>query len=159
MDIILVVLAIIGALSGLFKDKSETESPIPKRENVPRETKPKQTVSSDTGEELESQSPLPSSSTIEDIQKQQREQLAERMDGTGTANQEESEHKQDAMKLNTGKDADDASHKQQKLKKNIRNNLNRSGLVNGVIMSEVLGQPRANKPYRTITSQRKNKPL
>lgn len=43
MEIILAVLAIIGAISGLFKDKSETAEPVPKRKSAPPETVPKQT--------------------------------------------------------------------------------------------------------------------
>ncbi|WP_077327053.1 hypothetical protein [Virgibacillus siamensis] len=44
---------------------------------------------------------------------------------------------------------------QKEFKKRISNNLNKKGLVNGIIMAEILGKPRAMQPYRSIISKRR----
>ncbi len=118
MEIILAVLAIIGAISGLFKDKSETAEPVPKRKSAPPETVPKQTRRSDANpNEGNETQPTAATASIEEIQKKQREQLAERMD-SGDKNQEEPEQQHDTdLEHHTGKPATDAALEQQKLKK------------------------------------------
>jgi len=42
-----------------------------------------------------------------------------------------------------------------RVKKKFRNNLSREGLIDSVIMSEVLGSPRARKPYESVVNQRR----
>lgn len=46
------------------------------------------------------------------------------------------------------------SEQQKVLKKDIRGSLRKKGLINGIIMAEVLGSPRALKPYKSVTSER-----
>lgn len=48
----------------------------------------------------------------------------------------------------------DLTEKQKTLKKQMSGNITSKGLVNGIIMSEVLGPPRARKPYRSIIEER-----
>ncbi|WP_174613848.1 hypothetical protein [Virgibacillus ihumii] len=48
------------------------------------------------------------------------------------------------------------SDEQKQFKKRVRSNLNKKGLVNGIIMSEVLGKPRAMKPYNSVSSKKRN---
>ncbi|GAA0602160.1 hypothetical protein GCM10009001_18810 [Virgibacillus siamensis] len=47
------------------------------------------------------------------------------------------------------------SAEQKRFKKRVRSNLNKKGLVNGVIMSEVLGKPRSMKPYNSSISEKR----
>ncbi|WP_010650932.1 hypothetical protein [Oceanobacillus massiliensis] len=44
-------------------------------------------------------------------------------------------------------------HKE-KMKRQVVDNISAKGLVNGVMMSEILGAPRAKKPYRSILQDR-----
>lgn len=48
------------------------------------------------------------------------------------------------------------SAEQKQFKRRVRGNLNEKGLVNGIVMSEVLGKPRAMKPYKSVISKRRN---
>ncbi len=43
------------------------------------------------------------------------------------------------------------------MKRRVSGNLDGKGLVNGIIMSEVLGSPRAKQPYRSIVQKKKIK--
>ncbi|GGA68667.1 hypothetical protein [Ornithinibacillus halotolerans] len=47
------------------------------------------------------------------------------------------------------------NEKQEAFKKDVQTGLTYKGLVQGVIMSEVLGPPRARKPYRSVIQERK----
>ncbi|MCG5103086.1 hypothetical protein [Oceanobacillus alkalisoli] len=49
------------------------------------------------------------------------------------------------------------SEEQKVLKKDIRKSLRNKGLINGIIMAEVLGRPRSLKPYQNVTSERYRK--
>ncbi|GAA0443079.1 hypothetical protein GCM10008983_20300 [Lentibacillus halophilus] len=156
MEIILVILAIIGAISGLFKDRSESSDPIPKQNDRTQETAPKtmNDTDTDTNTDNDSQSTV-SPVSIEEMQQQQREDLEKRMNHAETVN-EDTEQRHDAnLSHHPRQPANDTSVERQRLKKRMVTNLNRNGLVNGVVMSEVLGQPRALKPYRSIIAQRK----
>lgn len=42
-----------------------------------------------------------------------------------------------------------------KMERQVSSNLTEKGLVNGIIMAEVLGPPRAKKPYRSVLSERR----
>lgn len=42
-----------------------------------------------------------------------------------------------------------------RLRKKFQNNLTRNGLIDSVVMSEVLGSPRARKPYESVVNQRR----
>ncbi|HLR68165.1 MAG TPA: hypothetical protein VK105_13720 [Virgibacillus sp.] len=47
------------------------------------------------------------------------------------------------------------AEQRKRVKKKFRNNLSRDGLIDSVIMSEVLGPPRARKPYESVVNQRR----
>ncbi|MHA6250939.1 hypothetical protein [Oceanobacillus sp. CAU 1775] len=49
------------------------------------------------------------------------------------------------------------SEEQEKLKRNLRSNLQSKGLINGIIMAEVLGKPRSLNGYRSPTLDRYKK--
>ncbi|GGJ83379.1 hypothetical protein GCM10007063_02350 [Lentibacillus kapialis] len=156
MEVILIILAIVASISGLFKDKSDTDTPVPQRKNNQSEPTPAPSGSgqtrSSTENETETQTTV-SASSIEEQQDEQRKQLAERMN---TTKHQYTEQEHDAIiSHKTRKSDTDLTDQQLKLRKNMNNNLTRSGLINGVIMSEVLGQSRAVKPYRSIITQRK----
>src|SRR5699024_10950928 len=49
----------------------------------------------------------------------------------------------------------DHSYKYGQFKKDMKKNLTKQGLIDSIVMAEVLGPPRARKPYRSIIYERK----
>ncbi|MFD1363016.1 hypothetical protein [Lentibacillus salinarum] len=158
MEIIFIILAIVAALSGFFKDNAQNNRDTSER----RQNKPVPAPFPSGGEDKTADSPHRETETvptdvaesIEERQYEQRKQLAERMNKTEQTQTPDSEH--DGIKQHiTREPGNELTAEQQKMKRQMNHNLTRTGLVNGVIMSEVLGQPRAIKPYRSIVAQRK----
>ncbi|MFC4558855.1 hypothetical protein ACFO3D_11625 [Virgibacillus kekensis] len=153
MDIILILIAIIGAVAGFFKDKSDKDPGGQKRTiNVPR---PTPTPSGGAGrhypvEETETSDTV----TISKRQQEQRERLAERVN---TATQVEMDNRKHDSSIGevTKRSHTDLSKEQKQFKSQVKRNLSRKGLVNGIVMSEILGPPRAVKPYRSVIEQRR----
>jgi len=134
------LLLIIGYLTTVFRGKSDEQK---EREKQPKRTPPKQTT--------ESSPKNPETDTVEmsSIEAQRKEQL-ERL-------QTQLETKMPSQDLNLndystlGTTISDGESKQpvkQKMNKNkIQQRLNQRGLVESVIMAEVLGSPRAKKRH------------
>ncbi len=157
MDVILIILAIIGGLAGFLKDKSDKDTNKQKRTaNLPN---PSPTPSGGGGGMARSDYQTQDSevkTSIEEQQKEQRERLADRMNTETQKAIEERKH--DAIlneNDNINQSDNELSVEQKRFKRRIKNNLNQKGLVNGVIMAEVLGSPRAKKPYQSIVRQRR----
>lgn len=154
MEIIFIILAIVAVLSGFLKNDSDNDTRTSRRgNNQPGPTPYPSGRENRSGEMQRGDEPQSTvAESIEVQQYEQRNQLAERMN-TMKQNQE-SEHDAN-IQHSTRKPEDDLSAEHQKMKKQMTNNLTRTGIINGVIMSEVLGQPRAVKPYRSIVAERK----
>ncbi|GIO23096.1 hypothetical protein [Oceanobacillus sp. J11TS1] len=94
-----------------------------------------------------------SAGNIQEQQKEQMERLANRYQ---TASQGDSENIEHTFKdLIVERNAEEENPGKQEMKKRVSQNLDGKGLVNGIIMAEVLGSPRAKKPYRSIVQRRK----
>lgn len=156
-----IVFGIIKAMSGENSNQKEKQKPnrptVPRPATTPSQApsgeahKPKQTVYQTTPENV----------YVEDQQKQQLEKLASRLH-TQTAITPLDEINQDDLSLGTViKDeikhhsSNKLNENQVKFRKDVKSGLNRKGLVQGVIMSEVLGPPRARKPYNSVISDRR----
>lgn len=50
----------------------------------------------------------------------------------------------------------ETSYKYNEFKKDMKRNLTKQGLIDSIVMAEVLGPPRARKPYRNIINERKS---
>ncbi|WP_164668571.1 hypothetical protein [Virgibacillus doumboii] len=157
MEVIFVILAIIGGLAGFIKDKSDNNSGKPKRTfNTPKPSPTPSGGRNTTAHPVTDYAgeTVLNTASIEEQQEEQRNRLAERMQTPTHKAIPGGEH--DALIGNTIKEPEkDLSAEQKRLRRRIKTNLNQKGLVNGIIMSEVLGPPRANKPYRSIVSQRR----
>ncbi|MFD1412809.1 hypothetical protein [Oceanobacillus jeddahense] len=90
------------------------------------------------------------------IEEQQRKQMERMTNRYQTASQEDVEDAKQNFKdlIVDRKDEGDNPGKNE-MKKRVSGNLDGKGLVNGVIMAEVLGPPRAKQPYRSIVQRRK----
>ncbi|MBP1947577.1 hypothetical protein [Virgibacillus litoralis] len=156
MDVILIILAIIGGLAGFLKDKSDTNSNKQRRTANP--PKPSPTPSGGVGETVSNNQPQSTvaKTSIEEQQQEQRERLADRMNTDTQKALDERKHDAIITDNSDNKESDrELSAEQKRFKRRIKNNLNQKGLVNGVIMAEVLGSPRATKPYQSVVKQRR----
>lgn len=157
MDVLLVIIAIVAVLSGFLKDRSDTGSGKQKRTFNRPNPSPTPSGGNDRSggmvSDKQEQSEV-NASSIEEQQQEQRKRLSDRMN---TATQVEmGKRKHDAIIGGMKKVSEkDISAKQRQLKKRIKSNLNQKGLVNGIIMAEVLGTSRAGKPYQSILKQRR----
>lgn len=162
-NIILIILAIIGGISSLFKDK-KTEQPKKKTHQQPRPTTPVPDSSQKQKNDQSSYEPSKEAIEMQEQRDSQMQQLAERMNIGKQEKEKEHEanlDKQASIEENNASiDKELNKRKKQKefpqtdMQKRVRNNLNRKGLVDGIIMSEVLGPPRARKPYQSVITKR-----
>ncbi|SHF68138.1 hypothetical protein [Ornithinibacillus halophilus] len=160
MEIIILML-ILSALSKLFggdkgQEKKKQQPPVrPRTQSTPR---PTPTPSGGQSQRTRRESTVQTIS-IEDQQKQQMERLAGQM--RTTVDQSLNEYSNDEIKKTSLSEPmkkhkkDVLNKKQANFKKRMKNNLHRDGLANSVIMAEVLGPPKARKPYRSVVADRK----
>jgi heme-binding NEAT domain protein len=174
-----IVYGIIRAVSG--SDKKEQEQRKTNRPNVPKPTatpsggqnNPKRTVYRTSGSEVYKEkeqkqhtpkqtvyTSTPTKVHLEEQQKQQIERFKDQMN-TETRTSLGSLPEQDLSIGPTIQDAiknhslQNQNVNQERFKRDVKKGLNYKGLVNGIIMSEVLGSPRARKPYRSIVAERR----
>ncbi|MFD1038521.1 hypothetical protein ACFQ3N_08965 [Virgibacillus byunsanensis] len=151
-----IIVVIIAGIIGFLRDSSAKQKQQERKpSNTPRSTStPSGGRSRSQGDYRGNQSQQTVSSTsIQDQQNEQMKQVADRMGAKKGI--EELPH--DAIIGNTLREPpkEELSHDQLKLRQQIGNNLTKKGLVNGIIMAEVLGPPRAKKPYRSVISERR----
>jgi hypothetical protein len=85
--------------------------------------------------------------------KEQMKQLANRMNTNAKQAAEKQPH--EAFVGHTVEEPKKDTYKKTEMTNQVKKNLTRKGLVDGIIMAEVLGRPRAHKPYRSLISERK----
>ncbi|WP_188453619.1 hypothetical protein [Virgibacillus oceani] len=153
----LVVLAIIGGIVGFLKDKSKNDSD--RDHNKPNRV-PKPTATPSGGNyQSQHQSPpvqtYMNTQTMEEQQEEQMQQLAERMNADRVQRADNRQH--DAIIGSTLKKRSSFdAHNKMKMKKQVKRNLTGKGLTDGIIMAEVLGPPRAVKPYKSVIESRRS---
>jgi len=163
-----IVITILAAIFGLFGASAGKNNEKGKKTagNQPQTTQnPSQTTS---GQSQMSQGQMGGANTAssqsaqDQIEKQQNEQMEKLR---GQFQKQTSEEAQDFSDMkNASQKEDGIKEMQQQLQKKLyeqgqfkqemRNNLGRKGLVQGIIMSEVLGPPRSRKRYRNIARER-----
>lgn len=150
----LVVLAIIGGIVGFLKDRSNKD----KEEGHKPYQVPKPTATPSGGGNYQSQHETTTvqtnRTTLEEQQEIQMQQLAERMNTDTTVSVGGRPNDMIIEKMNR-RQGDNDSHEKKKMKKQVKRNLTGKGLVDGIIMAEVLGPPRAVKPYKSVIASRR----
>ncbi|WP_430785184.1 hypothetical protein VBD025_10460 [Virgibacillus flavescens] len=140
---ILVLLAIVGGVLGFFKDKNAKEQDSNKPYAAPKANQTSQDREERTAyEEVPYESQSYASSTIA------RDEQTDTSDSVEIGIHDALPNR----KLNA---PTQRTPKNSHLKKQISHNLTKQGLLNGIIMNEVLGPPRATKPYKSVTGQRR----
>lgn len=150
------VILLIGGLISFFKRNTGEQEP----EKAPTRPQPKPVESrTDTKKEkaqLPRQKPQPVNEvqTVEVYRQQQlnslKDKLEERNDRLSDKKSQVSNHIRKRQTENVASD-----HKEEPFKRRFKGNVTRTGLINSVIMSEVLGPPRAMKPYDVRPFKRK----
>ncbi|OZU89930.1 hypothetical protein CIL03_01970 [Virgibacillus indicus] len=148
--IFIIIAGIIGFLKNSSNKQKEEQqkrpNKSPRSRTAPSGGKPKQKVY------VDNEADRVYTSSIEDKQNEQMEQLANRYRTSGDQSMKDLEH---SAFNDLSKSEIDLSQKRSHLKREIGSNLEGKRLINGIILSEVLGPPRAQKPYRSIVSQRR----
>ncbi|MUK87088.1 hypothetical protein GMD78_01550 [Ornithinibacillus sp. L9] len=152
---------VIGALLRLFSGNSNQnkEEQRKTQQNRPRQqTNPRPSTSpsrANTQRDVKTNTTASQSISVEEQQKQQLEKLAGRMNTKMEQSIEDlSTNTTDLGETLKRPKKEATSLKEEDYRKRIKGNLSRDGLVNSVIMAEVLGAPRARKPYRSVISER-----
>jgi len=175
----IIVLIIIGGLAKLFggdnqeqqkKQTNRTPRPVETRKQAPlpqgkmekpnRQGRAKSETSSSPMGETGSIGEVIS---VEDQQQKQLEQLAGKMQNETVQsfddlpNQIDYEHQSfSSMHSKTASPSLQDNNKYKKeVKKQIKKRLSRKGLTESIIMAEVLGPPRARKPYKSVIDERR----
>ena len=177
--LIIIISAIIGFFSGDKKEQKQKEKPKPVRPVRPKpvlsrtETRNATTSRERTIDRTNKQEVLTTklepketttsttkmSDAIEMEQQAQFERLQERL-GTVQSSEVQYDNFITDQDLTTSKalqKSNDYSEEQKVLKNNLRSSLRNKGLINGIIMAEVLGKPRALKPYQSVIVERYKK--
>ncbi|MGM8213520.1 hypothetical protein ACLIBH_12155 [Virgibacillus sp. W0430] len=154
---------IISGLISLFKNKSNQQQENKEPSNVPK-TYPKEVETKQYKKVEERVQDTIQSLSTEEQREKQLERLKDQVRGmsrresdqmTTSRNDQAFQstavtHKNNQLLTNKDKEADQTS-----LQKQITGRLNQKGLVESIIMAEVLGPPRSVNPYRPRISNRK----
>ena len=160
-DNLFIIVIIVSGLIGFFKnndkeeEKKETAKPVPPKSsripNVPPVRREQPRAERKVYREGP-RKPAVSTASVEEQQKAQMERLASKY-GTVTDSLENMTGQFSGRSL-LNEQSEITPVKKANLKKQVISNLGAKGLVNGIIMSEVLGAPRAKKPFKTIVQDR-----
>lgn len=168
--VILIISGIIGMLSSNKEQQKKQQQQRPNRpqqsqtrqQGQPRPATRKETVRERPKEVVPTKiEPKPKEATVtlatpkrmEEEQPAQMERLQERYRGAADINITDG-NIDDFISRQQMEVLKSLSEEQKVLKKDIRRSLKKKGLINGIIMAEVLGRPRSMKPYQSVTSER-----
>ena len=164
--IILVISGIIGFFSSNKEEQKKQQQQQRKEQQRPRQTEPKPTPTPSGPREprrpevyrrteMEPSEPdVITTASIENEQKSQMEKLQARYGISSSSTIGEDIAHQGLKFRESLKPLDDLSEEKEVLKNDIKQSLRNKGLINGIIMAEVLGKPRSLKPYESVSLER-----
>jgi signal recognition particle GTPase len=158
----IVLLVIVGIL-GFLRDSAQKQKeeyrnkrsrptrPAPQTSRGPISSRDETRTRTTVKDTLEKARESISSSSVEEQQKEQMEKLADRFNTRANeALDEVQEGVSTARSIFQEAAKVDLSKEQEQIKQGVSQSLRGKGLINGIIMSEVLGPPRARKPSRSV---------
>lgn len=173
----LFLIIIIGGLFSLFKGKGQEEEKQKQEQQQkqqqqqrqqqqrqrqqtrqpterPRPVVAKQTHAERTRTAPQEEMSVPHQLSVEEQRAEQMKQFAGNLDleahsGLKDRPKVADEKRQEEIQSLTSK------YKHKKFKKDFENSLSSKGLINSIVMAEVLGEPRAKNPYQSVISKRK----
>lgn len=167
-DNFLIVAVIVGGLlkflSGDSKQAEENrKKPHERSKNIPRPTPTPsggKYIPPQAKKVVTKSAPNIESMSIEEQQQEQLERLAGQLksDLSKTLHDVKSTKDATPLPLQLNKSVkNNVNRKQKPIKKVLRTKLSRDGLMESIIMAEVLGSPRATKPYQSVVAERKQR--
>ncbi|MGJ9457006.1 hypothetical protein [Oceanobacillus sp. CF4.6] len=160
-DNLFIVIIIISGLIGFFRNnnteekKKETKKPVPPKSgripNAPPVRREQPRAERNVYKER-TKEPTVSTASIEEQQKVQMERLASKYGAISDTIEDLTAQSSKGSNLN--EPTKESTVMKERMRKQVEGNLGAQGLINGVIMSEVLGAPRAKKPYKTVLQDR-----
>ncbi|WP_067727375.1 hypothetical protein [Oceanobacillus damuensis] len=161
-DNLFIIIIIVSALLGFFRNGNDQETtqkekkrPAPpmtgRIPKAPPERKAQPRAERQVYREG-SRKPTVSTASIEEQQKAQMERLANKYNTVTDSIEDLTSQSSRGSNLKEPKR--ESTIQKQKMKKQVVGNFEAKGLVNGIIMSELLGSPRAKKPYKTVIQDR-----
>ncbi|WP_249871059.1 hypothetical protein [Oceanobacillus saliphilus] len=161
-DNLFIIIIIVSALLGFFRrsnneqeTQEEKKKPVPPKTarvpNVPPERRPQPRAERQIYRE-NSRKPAVSTASIEEQQKAQLERLASKYTTITDSIEDLTSQSSGGSILIEPKKVSEV--RKEYLKKQLVSNFEAKGLVNGIIMSELLGSPRAKKPYKSVIQDR-----
>lgn len=158
------LILLVGGIFSLLKGKPEEDAKEEQSQRREAPTFPEtfplpyEREQADQQFEVESSEYSIDSLSIEEQREQQMQQLTAQYSMNDHKDEEEHSGLQDKAKLaDLRREMDVQKIKapyNKKFKKEFTKSLTKKGLVNSVIMAEVLGSPRALKPYQSVPSRR-----
>jgi len=159
LENIFIIIVIISGIIGFFNSNDDKDQKKQQKRPVP--SKPRQSTNERTRQpraesKVYRDEPIKSpviSASIEEQQKAQMDRLATKYSSLSESKIGELSN-QVFSKSQLKEPIKDSQVRQERMKKQVVKNLGAKGLVNGIIMSEVLGPPRAKKPYQSVIKDR-----
>lgn len=156
--IIIIISAILGFFNNQNKENDKKQHEQPKRKPVKPSSPPKREAKQEPIGKNVRPEPV-SIETVEEQQQKQMEKLAKALNtSTKQAIDEVSELPGDlTMMMLNEKKGKSLVKERSELKNRVQKDLKGKQLMNGIIMAEVLGPPRAIKPYRSVVEERRRR--
>lgn len=144
----------ISSIEDEFKKMADPDSEPGKSKEQYERSKSEQTVN----QEVKSQ-PLGrfavEEETVDRIEEQRQKQYEKLAGNIAQAAQFEADEEVKPQLLNKQTETQSAKLKQGSFKKNFKKQLTKEGLVNSIVMAEILGPPRAKRPYENVLTKRR----
>lgn len=153
------LILIIGGLMSLFKRK--TEQPEQEQKNVPNRPLPMpaetrmETVKEKTRPPKLEPQPVNKKMEVRPVEQYRQQQMEELKNRLNVNNERVNHYKGSDQNVKSHVHSLTSKNDKRPFKRHFKDNVTRSGLINSVIMSEVLGPPRAMKPYEGMPYKRK----
>lgn len=174
-DNIFFVILVIGGIMGLFKGKEEEKEKQEQQTKKSHQTQRERQQQAKTSPDRPRTTAVKQTKRYESVQRQAErpepnisaeEQWARQMQRfAGTLDRKAENKDGHSGMINKEKIADlkreeevqklVSKYSHQKFKKQFTSSLTSKGLINSVVMAEVLGAPRARNPYQSVTAKRK----
>ncbi|WP_087971714.1 hypothetical protein [Oceanobacillus rekensis] len=160
-DNLFIIIIIVSGLIGFFRNndseekKKETTKPVPPKSVRIPNTPPIRREQPRAERKVYKERPTKPTVSTASIEEQQKVQM-ERLAGKNGAITDSLENLtgQNSLGNSLNEQTENSAMKKESLRKQVTSNLGAQGLVNGIIMSEVLGAPRAKKPFKTVLQGR-----
>lgn len=169
MDNIFIIILVLSGIIGFFSSNKEEKKKQEQRteQQRPQQAEPRPTPTPSGPREPKRQEVYrtelkPSktnvittaSASFENEQKSQMEKMQSRYGASSSSTIDEDIAHQGLKFREALKPLEDLSEEKDILKKDIKHSLRNKGLINGIIMAEVLGKPRSLKRYESVSLER-----